>query len=268
MIKNTLYITYSLLRTFAGLYDRAKWIKSSLLKMMVSLLSGILFYLQFRSSFSNTKPISQGDLLSFGLSTFSLSFFLIESIKFFIIARKDIVFEKLDNLSEENTLCDKDSIDTFNGQSIVYSKNTNLILEKYHNPIELNETLFELHPLITEYLPFFILKMKGANIDTFDSFKLKLQSDLTPAIIENNSTIYLQKTSYFRDRLSNTLANYRLTYNSRLFLNLRSEVLGEKNRLLNLRESNMSNQLGASVILITSDSTITFLKQGNRTAEN
>ena len=182
--------------------------------------------------------------------------------------RTKLVLEIIPPLSDRDVVPVSDEkISSFKGQSIIYSPSLNMALEHGSNPIYFEQKIFEIHPIIKKMLPLFVMRMPNSKLDTFDSKKVRLSSDLNESFIDRSERVHLQRTSYFRDRLSNSLANYRISLDGRAFLELRDEVI-ENRKLIPLRRSHMSNQIGGSVILITKDGTISYLKQGNRTAEN
>lgn len=241
-------------------------------KITLTIASGYISYILFvrPSTISLYYLLDMSNISSF-ITAIGIVLFILYAFKFFVLLRTNLVFEKLQPINIEANSESDEKIIPFRGQSIIYSPSLNMVIENGNNPINLEQKLFEIHPLIRKMLPLFIMRMPDAKLDTFDSKKVRLNSELSKEYIENSEVVQLQRTSYFRDRLSNSLANYRVTLDGRNFLELRREVVevvDEKRKLISLREPQLSNQLGGSVILITRNGTITFLKQGNRTAEN
>lgn len=268
-IKAFLYLTWRVLR---GISSRINWLKSHIISFLLFFASSyitILFvtipskdYLSYFSDVNNISTI---------LGIISIGLFVASFIKLFVAANTTITFDKLPFLKKEDILLDGSNlkINNFGEQAILYDPDINSILEFGNNPISYNPKSFQIHPLIKEMLVVFIAKMPETSIDTFDDDKVRLHSDITKSFIYSRDKIYLQKTSYYKDRLSNTLANYTVRLDGRTILDLRKENYDSNNRTLSgLRESKLSNQLGGSVILVTIDSTIVMLRQGNRTDEN
>ena len=264
MNKETKAFFYSISRSVLGISHRCKWLKKDLIGILIFLI-GIIISLWTFTYFSD--PVI--DSCSLSITIISSILFLKSIRNFYNSTHLNILFEKQPTLNDKNiNITDNYKINTFNNQSIIYDPFTNLSIEKYKNPIVYNSDIFEVHPLIENFRPLFITKMPESKIDTFDDYKVKLVSDINIELLSEGSKVYLQKSSYFRDRLSNTLANYKISFNNRSFLNLREEVINSDNQLIDLESSTLSNQLGGSVILITQDKKIIFLKQGNRTNEN
>jgi 8-oxo-dGTP pyrophosphatase MutT (NUDIX family) len=123
------------------------------------------------------------------------------------------------------------------------------------------------HPVVKAMLRSFLWRMPEAALDTFDDAKLSLRTDIDHALLDGSRPVRVQRTSYYLDRWSNTLANYIVRVDDREVLDLRREVV-ERRRLVPLAQSRLSNQMGASTLLLTRDGHVVYLKQGNRTAEN
>ncbi|WP_143542324.1 hypothetical protein [Robiginitalea sediminis] len=180
-----------------------------------------------------------------------------------MIEKKDVDLEGTDQIHDWHLSSSRDGV-----QSILYNPQVNLLLETSENRIVWENKRYEVHNAIKENLPYFILKMIGANKETFDSPKVRMKTELDLACIQEGRDIILQKSSYFRDRLSNTLANYMVYKNGSLLLDLRSEEFLMDRKVKPLSESGLSNQLGASALLFTSDKKIVYLKQGQRSNES
>lgn len=270
-MKNIFLLLISIWRTIKGISHRIEWLKSHYLQFLLSLFSAYIVFSLFSIS-GNELREQLTSIQNYGYLTESIAVLVIafSLVKGWKLLRTDIVFEKQDNINELPKNIDTyKKISTFDNHSIVYDDLVNRNLESGSNPIRLNNEIFELHPLVNEMLPFFILNMPEAKIDTTDDLKVRLNSDIDNQFITSNLEVNLQKTSYFRDRLSNSLANYIVMKDGRVIFDLRPhEVLTQEGYFYSLRESRLSNQLGGSVILFTSDSSVVLLKQGNRTSEN
>lgn len=270
-MKNIYLVLLSMWRRFKGMSHRIFWLKSYYFKLFVSLVSAYLVFSFFSVSGDGIEG-QISNLQNYGYLTESLAILIVifSLVKGWNLLNTDVVFQKQDYI---NKLPDKidtyNEISTYGNYSVVYNKSVNISIDSGSNPITVNDECFEIHPLINEMLPFFILNMPEAKIDTTDDLKVRLNSDIDSDFITANNEINLQKTTYFRDRLSNTLANYIVSKHGRPILDLRSnEVTNNDGYFYSLRESKLSNQLGGSVILFTSDSSIVLLKQGNRSSEN
>lgn len=261
----------SCFRILRGLLARLWWLRMHYLKLLLTVVSAVLVFAFLSISESDPYSIAL-NVQNYGYLTEAIAVLLLafSLIKISSIAHTDITFEKLEPLtriSNKTGACS--SRCEFGNQVIVFNPEVNVLLEKGKNPLRMISGEFRLHPLVYQLLPVFIMKMPEAGFDTSDDKKVKLASDLAPDVICSGATLNLQRTSYFRDRLSNTLANYLVKMDGRVILDLRNtEVMTREDYFYSLRESSLSNQLGGSVILITSDSTIVILSQGNRTVEN
>ncbi|WP_414828528.1 hypothetical protein [Alteromonas sp. H39] len=258
-------------RTLKGLKDRLFWLKSSYLKLLLAVLSAFLVFAFFSVEESSMLSIAT-NIKNYGYLTEALAILILafSLIKGWSISHTDVTFEKLapiDNISLSTGAYD--SCIPLGNQAVIYNHDANLMLEHGNNPLKVIDGKFQLHPLIYQLLPVFIMKMPEARLDTSDDAKVRLASDIDLNLICNDSPVNVQRTSYFRDRLSNTLANYLVKLDGRVILDLRNtEVITREGYFYSLRESSLSNQLGGSVLLFTADATIIVLSQGNRTAEN
>lgn len=247
------------------------WLRTYYLKFLLTVLSAVLVFAFFSINEGDWYSIAI-NIQNYGYLTEAIAVLIlaISVIKGWSIAHTDVTFEKLEPVIRiSNETGAYDCCVPFGKQSIVFNTDVNLSLEQGSNPLRMISGKFKLHPLIYQLLPVFIMKMPESGLDTSDDAKVKLASDLDPDVIRSGATLNLQRTSYFRDRLSNTLANYLVKMEGRVILDLRStEVMTREGYFYSLRESSLSNQLGGSVLLFTSDSTIIMLSQGNRTAEN
>lgn len=282
-------LLFSFFRNIRGVFDRVRWLFMDVLVFIISTVSTI-FFVNDLLNIDYSNKLDKVVLLTLYISAVSFLIFLSQLTKFLVQMRIKIMYEsqgesifQLIHKNTEYKFNEREAVYSFYDekgaelfkilhpenleQPILFDEYVNKNMQKFKNAISLNKKVFELHPIIHKYLPFFMLKMKGASLDTFDEKKVRLSSDITPALLKNQKRIELQKTSYFRDRLSNGLANFKVTCDGRMLLNLRDEVIDGRKRLLPLHKSRMSNQLGGSVILIAEDS-IVLLKQGNRTDEN
>jgi hypothetical protein len=261
----------SFFRLLRGLFDRLCWLKLDILKILITIVSGFIAFIFFvPPNTINLSYFLDFHNISFLFKGLGLVFFILSGIRFAMLLRTNLVFEKLPLINAsyiKKNSATNEVIHSYREQAIVYSPSLNMAIQNGRNPIKLITKPFEVHPVIKKMLPLFILRMPDSQLDTFDSKKVRLVSDLSKDFIENSKVVNLQRTSYFRDRLSNSLANYTVYLDGRKFLELRTEVI-ENGNLISLRTSHLSNQLGGSVMLITKNGTITFLKQGNRTAEN
>lgn len=252
-----------------GIFDRLWWLIIDITKVALTIASGYIAYVLFiPPNTINLSYFVDIHTISLVIRAIGTALFILGALKLFVLLRTKLVLEKIPPLSDSDVdPISGDKINSFKEQSIIYSPPLNMAIEYGNNPIYLEKKLFEIHPIIKKMLPLFVMRMPDSKLDTFDSKKVRLCSDLFKEFIEESQCVQLQITSYFRDRLSNSLANYRISLDGRTFLELRGEVI-ENRKLIPLRTSHMSNQLGGSVILITKNGTILYLKQGNRTAEN
>jgi len=263
-------------REVRGIYCRLKWLKVQIMKLLLAAASAY-FTFMFITLTSQNYLTYFSDPSHYGVITESLAVMIVifAAIQFSSTLTSSIAPDKLPFITEIeindkiNAEYKSYKISKHDDQAILYDPAVNIMLEFNSNPIEYDTNMFQVHPIIFEMLPIFIFKMPEAGISTSDDLKVRMNTDLVVDVLSSKAVVTLQKTSYFRDRLSNTLANYRFRKDNRLIFDLRSsEVLTAQKQFFNLRDSKLSNQLGGSVILLTSDSTILFLRQGNRTAEN
>ena len=240
-------------------------------KLTLTIASGYVAFVFFQpQSTSNLSDLSSIPNISLIIKGISIGVVIVSGLSFTVLLRTNLVFKRLRTIDESSIKPCPESdevINSFRDEGIIYSPSLNMIIENGCNPIILEQRRFAVHPVVKKFLPLFILRMPDSRLDTFDSKKVRLNSDLNKDFIERSEVVQLQRTSYFCDRLSNSLASYELSLDGRSVLNLRSEVI-ENGELVSLRASQLSNQLGGSSILITRNGTITYLNQGNRTAEN
>lgn len=257
-------------RDLRGLLARVRWLGQDLLKVVLAITAGALAFVLFSVPRTDYAAFF-ANASNYGIffETVSVTSLIYGGIALWVRTRTTLVFERLTPLDKTTVAPQPDEeILVYQRQAILYNPALNPLLESASNPVGFTEVSFHVHPLIRELLPSFILSMPETKIDTSDDAKVRLYTDLTVDLLQRGGKVHLQRTSYFRDRLTNTLANYRVRLDGREILNLRHEVVQANRRLVSLKESTMSNQLGSSTLLLTSDSTIVFLRQGNRVAEN
>lgn len=257
-------------RDLRGIWDRVCWLRLELVKLALAIAAGALAFTLFslpREGYAAFFSSAANYGIFFeAVSITSLAF---GGVALWVRTRTMLVFEPLPALNGLTVEPRPDEqISIHQGQAIIYKPAVNRLLESSINPIEFSDAPFDIHPLVRELLPSFIISMPETKIDTFDDPKVRLYTDLTTDLLTSGGKVHLQRTSYFRDRLTNTLANYRVRLEGREILNLRHEAIDPNRRLIPLKESTLSNQLGCSTLLVTSDATIVFLRQGNRTSEN
>jgi hypothetical protein len=269
-VNHVLAFLWSRLRELNGLWDRGRWMLPRLVKVALSTLSATVAFLFF-SVPGGDYAAFLGNPANYGVffETIAVFTLLYSALTLWSTSRVSLVLERQPTLKQTDVALEPgSSVSTINDQAIVYNADVNLGLEVARNEVVYNHRMFEVHPLVREMLPLFLMRMPEAALDTSDDAKVRLYTDLSTSLLKNGGTIHMQRTSYYRDRLSNALANYRVLLDGRQLLDLRHEVLSPDGRLISLKESRMSNQLGGSAILVTSDRAIAFLRQGNRTAEN
>jgi hypothetical protein len=166
------------------------------------------------------------------------------------------------------------------GQSMLTNPTVNRRLENGANNIHYDKKLGKIDPLVDHFLVYFILNLKNgpnaAKLDTFDEKKLGLKTDISIDLLDRGGDVDVQRTSYFRDRLSNGLINWRVEIKNRVAFDFVEETFdliraSDGNyswRLKDLANSNLANQLGASALLITANGYVVYLTQGSRSAEN
>lgn len=257
-------------RDLRGTWDRLRWLGMDLLKVVLAITAGALAFVLF-SVPRTDYAVFFANASNYGIffEAISITSLISSGIALWVRQRTTLVFERLPPL-DKNTVTPQpgEEISVHQDQAIVYDPAVNRLLESSSNPVAFAEVQFDVHPLIHELLPSFILSMPETRMDTSDDAKVRLYTDLTVDLLQSGGKVHLQRTSYFRDRLTNTLANYRVRLDGREILNLRHEAVEANRRLVSLKESTLSNHLGCSTLLVTSDSTIVFLRQGNRVAEN
>ena len=259
---------YSRLRELKGIWSRICWLRYHIGKIFLTALSGTLTVIVL-SNVGGGLLEYFSDISNYGvlLEAVSIITIVFSGIIFFAKQRVSLSFNRLPNVTTIETLLNE-KICEFRGQAILYDPEVNFRINDAHNTVLFDKQFFSIHPLIRELLPLFLFKMPEVSLDTVDDGKVRLRTDFTTDMLERNAVVSIQKTSYYCDRLSNTLANYQVCIDGREILNLRNEAFDSGMRLFRLKDSHLSNQLGASSLLLTSDSAVIYLRQGNRAAEN
>ena len=97
--------------------------------------------------------------------------------------------------------------------------------------------------------------------------KVRLLTDIHDLSTANfGAPIRLQKTRYFYDRVTNGLAPKRIRSRSESILG--HEFMVGSDDLRQLKESDLSNQLGGATMLVTADQKLVYVEQGSESAEN
>lgn len=256
--------------------DRMRWLRTDVISLVIFVsltIVSVLELFQLLKAEDTTIIAVWKEVLPFlvGLVGAIISF-----LKLFFSYRIDLHLAENPTISCQDLVLDKEyerdevQIDFRNSkQAIIYNPKVNLLLNEAKNTVAMLEEPFAIHPIAKNNLIYLFRKMPDWSSETFDSAKVRLTQELTEELLTTSTPIKLQKSSYFKDRLSNSLANYKLAQDKYIILNLRDEFINPRtNKILSLTESRLSNQLGASTLLFTSDNKIIFLMQGKRTNEN
>jgi hypothetical protein len=257
-------------RYIRGIASRMLWLKSVIFRIF---LDSLAVYIAFAA----IKPEMFKSITAWfqvGLALAAIGFVLLVRAlaRSTMRQRARLEFDPLAKLRKADLAYDAANtplhLSEYGDQTILYRPDVNLCIEDGRNPVRWADQMWrKLHPVVEEMLPIFIWRMQEASWDTFDDQKVRLHTDFEPHMFGDGEQVSLQRTSYFRDRLSNTLANYHVKEDGRSLLRLRDEVLVD-GKLKPLSELEFSNQLGGSTVLVTADRAILVLRQGSRTAEN
>lgn len=240
------------------------------------LLFSIFEVLDFIQEKPNEK-LQLEAILKLGLGFFSFLLFLyllIKTIASEIEFNLSNLIKKAGHLHEVVEPSDdteiKQNIFLPKNQAIIYSEEINSNLEKSINPIRVLKNSYELPFIVQHFSKYLIRELRNTNSwksTTVNDNKVRLCTEISLDILKNKKDITIQKTNYFKDRLSNTLANFQIDHNNDEFINLRNGlVLNKENKLIGLNDSKLSNQLGGSTILICKEGIVLLVQ--NNTNEN
>jgi hypothetical protein len=270
-------ILLTFLRGCRGLCDRASWLLPRMTSFLRSLLSASI---SVAAAIKAGVPIavpSLKDLLLL-LSLFSL----VSAILGFIsLSLHKFSIELNPKASEIKPTAQQPAVIYEDvGQAMWTDPLVNRAIEAGDNPIEYVKKLRPVDPLVSSFLPQFILGLRNertrAGLGTFDEKKLGLLTDITLDVLARKGKMVIQRTSYFRDRLSNGLLNWRVRLKGRIAFDFVDEAFDHVKQpngstvwqLKDLANSDLSNQLGGSALLITSDGYVIYLMQAGRSSEN
>lgn len=147
------------------------------------------------------------------------------------------------------------------------SEEVNRLLDGARNPISVEPGNFEVPPSLQAY------RLRCINLKKPDRNDLKvgLRTDLTIDVLSRKQPIKVQRTDYFSGAATNELAceqfesvaSARIGRPSLIFAV--SDLVIHNNELLGLMESRLSNHIGVSTIVLTSDHQIVVQDQGAQT---
>ena len=271
-------IALTLFRASRGIWHRAKWILPKgmgFIRSVASLAVSLLVTHPARAS----APAFDIKQLFVVLSVFAL---VLAVINFFAFFMHKFSLDRNTRLTTFSlTAAPPEQILESVGQAIWTNPEVNLRLETAANVVKYDKTLREIDPLVSLFLVQFILRLKNehgpAGIGTFDDRKLSLRTDMRSSLLNRPELpVRLQQTSYFRDRLSNGLINWRVRINNRHAFDFVDEAFEVRTRvdgtqvasLRHVENSRLANQLGGCTILITRDAWVVYLRQAERSEEN
>ena len=257
-------------RECRGLLHRLWWLRDQVRRILIGATSATIAFVWFTLPPEGLSAyLAEPNNLGIVFESIAVSTLVLGAVNFWARQRVDFVLERLPPLGPSDIrLRDGERVIPFRDQALLHMPAADRLLDAARNPLVYQPRPVPVHPLVQELLPLFIARLPDAQLDTTDDAKLRLGSDLTPSLLQRGDPVHLQATSYFRDRLTNSLANYRVRLQGRQLLDLRHEVLEPDGELMLLKTSPLANQLGASTLLVTADAQVVYLRQGNRVAEN
>lgn len=153
-------------------------------------------------------------------------------------------------------------------QAIVYEPAVCRLLESANNPIRILRGRYALPKAVEAIRWKLLLKAPGRQWDTFNDRKIRLCTTPSPSALHRGEEIVLQRTDYFRDRLTNHLAGHTITIERLPCFRIGEWNLDSDGSMKSFETSVLSNQIGGSALLITADHRIIFVRQGSRSDEN
>lgn len=279
-ILSRLYIVlFDLKCKIKGRFQIIWWNRNHNIRVICSvclLMFSIFEIMDFIQEKSN-EELEFSAVLKLGLGVLSFLLFLYLSIKTIaseIEFNLSNLIEKAGFLQDIIDISDdiglKQDIFLPKNQAILYSEEVNANLEKSTNPLKVLKTSYELPFVVQHFSKYLIKELRSTNSwksTTVNDNKVRLCTEISLDILKNKKDITIQKTNYFKDRLSNTLANFQIDHNNDEFINLRNGlVLNKENKLIGLNDSKLSNQLGGSTILICKEGIVLLVQ--NNTNEN
>jgi hypothetical protein len=270
-------LALTLVRILRGLLQRVWWLRWRMAPFLKDVIQ-----LAFAVAAANwiRHPLRAPD---YGEISLLVSLFLLAKALFSFLSftlHKVVIEPNPEASNIELTAREPEVIFTSVGQSLWTNRRVNDIIDQGSNSIKYVAKLRDVDPLIKMFLPQFILGLRNedsrAGLETFDEKKLGLRTDISFDLVKRNGDVLIQRSSYFRDRLSNGLLKWRVPIGGRVsfdfvretFEPIRSSAGTTIWHLKSLSSSNLSNQLGASVLLLTCDGYVVYLTQAGRSAEN
>jgi hypothetical protein len=270
-------ILLTFLRGCRGLFDRATWLVPRMTGFVRSLMSASISVAAMIKVGVPIAVPSVKDVLLL-LSLFSLVSAILGFISFSL---HKFSIELNPEASHIKPVAQQPAAIYENvGQAMWTDPVVNRVIDEGDNKIDYVKKLRPVDPRVSSFLPQFILGLRNertrAGLGTFDEKKLGLLTDITLDVLNRKGKIVIQRTSYFRDRLSNGLLNWRVRLKGRVafdfvdgaFVRVKQPDGSTVWQLKDLANSELSNQLGASALLITSDAYVVYLMQAGRSAEN
>lgn len=279
MSRDLQFLALRLYRVSRGLFDRLKWIlpRTSGFFLTVTSLSITLTALVSSALTGGVSNFDTGVLFTLS-SLIGLVLLIINTLMFFLhrfalVRNGRVAAIKIAVSAPDVVLSNA-------GQDLWTNTAVNPLIEAAANRIRYQPKPVKIDPLVAMFRNQFVLRLRNeraaAGIDTFDDQKISLRTDITAEHVRQNRDVRLQRTSYFRDRLSNGLINWRVQIDGRPAFDFVDEafefIIGADGkpewRLRGLTNASLANQLGASTILLTGDDRIVYLQQASRSAEN
>jgi hypothetical protein len=160
---------------------------------------------------------------------------------------------------------------TFGGTTYVTSDQVNTLLDGSENGIDLIPERYRVPDNIWEHFPRFLEQHSVAD----NQRKVRLRTDITTDLLRRGRAVAVQYTDYFSGVATNDNAMEQIEHCgddrrrqrwSLLFA--MSDLVIKGSRLIDLEHSVLSNHIGITALLITSDHCIVYQQQGDQAVDS
>ncbi len=153
-------------------------------------------------------------------------------------------------------------------QALLYDRAACLALDETCNLLKVKDEAYNLPEPVRTWQSKLLRRVPGLDHATFNGAKVRALTDLSETVLRNGVPVHVQQTCYFNDRLTNNIADWRVSLEGREVVPLSDWCLTPESHLVTLEHSLMSDQLGGGSFLITADRQIVYMCQGAGAAEN
>lgn len=155
------------------------------------------------------------------------------------------------------------------GQHVLLSDELNALLVASRTPLAVESVPYRLSGPEKTCAAFVLREHFRAGAVLFNDRKVRLASDLTPAVVRAGHPVAVQRTEYFASLCTNEIATREIRYRGQDQPILRGrDLFSSNNTIADLAASRCSNHIGVSTLAFSRDGHLILATQTSRSAQS